>query len=207
MAERPTLGDLLDVSASQASARQRGPVPAAVVAYDAASQTAEVRPLVSPQGQQLPPLPRVPILFPRSSTASITWTLAAGDTVWLIIPEADCSAWYARGVEGAATTQRRYDLADAVAIPTGATLDGALAADAYAADALVLASGDIRLGSSAASDYVALASLVLAELQTIKTAYDTHTHSGVTTGGGVSGPPAVPMPAPSSPAATRVKGE
>ena len=43
------------------------------------------------------------------------------------------------------------------------------------------------------------------ELTAIKTYIDAHTHSGVVTGGGTSGPPA-PMPAPGDAACDRIRG-
>lgn len=64
----------------------------------------------------------------------------------------------------------------------------------------------VELGNSP-TDFVALAQKVLTELQAIKTAYDTHTHGGVTTGGGATTGPVVPMPAPSSVAADEVKAK
>lgn len=61
--------------------------------------------------------------------------------------------------------------------------------------------GEIRIGSESASDPVALKS----DLEALKTYNDTHTHSGVTTGGGVSGPPSTAAPSPA--AAQKVKAE
>jgi hypothetical protein len=61
---------------------------------------------------------------------------------------------------------------------------------------------ELNLGSGA--DFVALAQLVLGELNQIKTDYDLHTHP---TGMGPSGPPAVPLTQPQSVAASKVKAE
>ena len=55
------------------------------------------------------------------------------------------------------------------------------------------------------ANFVALANLVADELGDIATAFSTHTHAGVTTGGGTSGPPAVPPYSAGSVAATKVK--
>ena len=66
---------------------------------------------------------------------------------------------------------------------------------------------ELRLGSDAASNFVALANLVLDRLTAIQTTFNAHVHTGVTTGGGSSGAPATPMAAPASVAAGKVKAE
>lgn len=66
--------------------------------------------------------------------------------------------------------------------------------------------GLVDLGDDAPVEFVALATKVLTELTAIKTAFDAHVHSGVTPGVGTSGAPTVPMPTPTAPAATKVRG-
>lgn len=61
---------------------------------------------------------------------------------------------------------------------------------------------DFTLVSIGGADFVALAGLVLSQLQAIKTHLDAHTHG---TGVGPTTPPTVPMPAPQSVAAAKVK--
>jgi len=68
--------------------------------------------------------------------------------------------------------------------------------------------GTLTLSGGGSVDFVALAAKVLTELQAIQTALATHTHGGVTTGAGTSGPPAAPpYTAPASVGSTRVKVE
>lgn len=67
----------------------------------------------------------------------------------------------------------------------------------------VVKSGDIRLGSSSASDPVALKS----DLDALKTWLDTHVHTLVAVGTGASGPVAVPSRSPTPTGATKVKAE
>lgn len=83
--------------------------------------------------------------------------------------------------------------------PTGGTAgDVAL----YTDDGILvrLTAGEVRLGSGTATDPVALKS----DLTALKSYIDAHVHSGVTTGGGASGPPASPAPTPAG--ATKVRG-
>lgn len=66
---------------------------------------------------------------------------------------------------------------------------------------------ELLLGAGA-TDFVALAAKVLTELQSIKTAFDTHTHPFVATGAASpTSAPTVAMPAPSSVAAAKVKAQ
>lgn len=70
------------------------------------------------------------------------------------------------------------------------------------------ADGTLHLGEKDPTDYVALASLVLAELNSVKSDFTalkallvSHTHAGVTSGGGTSGPsPAFASYTPHTPA-------
>lgn len=68
------------------------------------------------------------------------------------------------------------------------------------------ANGVVHLGAETGAEFVALAAKVLAELQSIKTAYDSHTH--VVTVAGVPITSVIPVPlltAPQSVAASKVK--
>lgn len=210
---RPELGDLLDLTNKQSSQKQRGPVPASVESYDQSTQTVNAKPLVQPlvngKPKDLPVVVQVPVFFPRSSSgeASITWPIKVGDTVYLVPAEMDISAWFVRGVSEA-PTERRADLSDSIALAGLGNLSDSLPSDAFAVDALVVRAENIYLGSGTASDYVALASLVLGELQAMKTWVDLHTHTGGTLGGGLTGVPAtLPSPTPSSPASSKVRSE
>jgi hypothetical protein len=217
---QPSLGDLLSLVGSQETAKVRGPAPATVVSYDRTTQTCDARLLVWPQGGVAPPdIRQVPVLFPRGAGVSITWELSPGDEILLVPCEADTSAWFARGVSGQAPTARKSSFADAFAIPGIGSAVTKLGAAALAANALVVTCDDVRLGSSAAADFVALAGKVLQELQDIKACFDNHKHDagGYTWGGnpvvGISGVPSSapgvphPMPAPDPVAATKVKAE
>lgn len=65
--------------------------------------------------------------------------------------------------------------------------------------------GKVELGTSP-TDFAGLASKIDSAVSTIVTAFNTHTHSGVTTGPGSSGVPvAIITPAPDSVAASEVK--
>ncbi len=210
----PTEADLLLAAVRSQLARVHTSLPGVVVSYDEATQTATVRPSVRfkfkdadgvIQAYDPPAIANVPVAFPRSGAFSITWPIAAGDTVTLWFSERSLDEW--KSVAGStheARDVRRFDLSDAVAYPGGYSPADALASSAYAAAALVIKAAEIRLGSSAATNYVALANLVLAELNALRTEIIAHTHA---TGVGPTGPAIGVGPASSSVAATKVKAE
>lgn len=79
-------------------------MPGVVEAYDPGTQRATVRPTVrhavlQPDGstayEDLPPLPEVPVLFPRAAGWFVALPVAAGDTVLLVFNEAATGAWEA----------------------------------------------------------------------------------------------------------------
>jgi len=63
----------------------------------------------------------------------------------------------------------------------------------------------VKLGGAAAADFAALASVVDSDLAAIRTAYNLHTHGGVTVGAGVTAVPLVPLAAASPTACSKVK--
>ncbi len=81
----------------------------------------------------------------------------------------------------------------------------ALVLDEATGDLMAIpAAGFVRLGAEDADDFVALAALVNARFDALKTWLDTHSHAGVVVGAGVTGPP-TPSPSAASVAASKVK--
>lgn len=218
----PSEADNLLRAVKAQTARIHTSIPGVVVSYDAATQTADVRPAVKSFSRDAkgaitaatqPVIPAVPVAFPEGGGFSITWPLEAGDPVLLVFCERSLDEW--RSVTGddhePQDPARRHDLMDAIAIPGGSSPVSALGTDAWAAGALVVRGDDLRLGSATASDFVALASLVLAELNALRAELILHTHTvaGITPGGGsVASLPAIGIGAASgSVAAAKVKAE
>lgn len=210
MTNAPTLKDALAASMSRALEGVHTSMPGTVVSYDRTTQTATIRPAIRQTyrtgdgklaTEKLPDIPSVPVLFPTSAAASLTFDLAAGDPVILLVGESSTDE-YRTGDSDDNDPQdvRRFDLSDSVAIPGGRPVGST----DYASGAMVLRSNDIRLGSSAASDFVALASLVLAQLTSLYNQLLAHTHTSPV---GPTGPALGVTVAPTSPAATKVKAE
>ena len=174
---KPTGSDFMDRMGISA----RGPVkvsyPAEVISYDRATQTAVIQLAIpyctSNRGEvtqrSYPPIPGVPVQW-----LGITWDLDAGETGLAVICDRALDEWKATGLAGTTPADpRRFDVSDAVFLPGVSPSGVPLESDAYASDAVVLwdrGTSDIRLGSSGASDAVALSSLVEANDSTMKSA-------------------------------------
>lgn len=102
-------------------------LPARVQSYDAATQTADLVPLVrhpvahgdgSVEHENLPVLPSVPVLWPRTADHFIAFALAPGDMVLVVFCEGAIGHW--RAGSGDITDPgdlQRHSLSHGVAIP------------------------------------------------------------------------------------------
>lgn len=123
---KPRRGQSEEIS-RQAAASERSDIhtmlPAEIVDFDAATQTATVRVLHVPRllgkEQPFPDLPAVPVVFPRGAGGVLTFPIEAGAPGSLMIAERDFSAWYEDGKAHTADTNRMHDLSDAVFVPGG----------------------------------------------------------------------------------------
>jgi hypothetical protein len=158
----PTLEEALLLYARRAGAEAGyGDLPAKVISYNAAQQTATVQPVVlAPKGgrlQLVAPVLDVQVRWPAGSTWSVVGDLVAGDFGWLRVGGADISAWKMQATENDPTAlQRRGALADSVFEPGSQPVSVPLASTAYAVGALVIKAASLLLGSSAAGLLVAL---------------------------------------------------
>jgi hypothetical protein len=159
-------------------------MPGFVQSYDHTDQTATIQPAVTQaDGSRIPPITKVPILFPGSSAWAVTWSLAVGDEVWLFFAERDIDEWLEYGGYRAPGTERIFDWSDAVAWPSPVSRPNVIT-QASATDLVISARSSknyiqlksdgevvvdgttIYLGEGA-TEYVAMADLVLKELQEI----------------------------------------
>lgn len=200
----------------------RTAIPAMVRSYDAEKQTCSCVlstriPNEVGTPEELKPLEDVPVKWQRGGGYFCTMPLEEGDPGLLVFCESDFSAWRATGEVSDAAFERRHGLY-AYFLPGGCA-DGDELVDA-AADALVIGkdggpvmkinAAGLELGA-AATQYVALANLVKARLDTIQTAFDLHTHpvAGVLAGPATvpSAPPVAPIGPLADVAAVKVKAE
>lgn len=102
-------------------------IPGAIESYDAAKQTAEIRPLLMPyreheegelEAVELPVLVHVPIVWPGGGRFRLTAPLAKGDGVLVVFSEASIERWQKLGgLQHPERDRRRFHLADGVALP------------------------------------------------------------------------------------------
>jgi len=101
--------------------------PGRVESYDAATQTADIQPLIKhavpqPDGttvyEDLPQLLGIPVLFPRTEKWFVAFAIAEGDTVLVQCCESAIGHWRdGDGSEQYPGDLRRHSIAHAVAIP------------------------------------------------------------------------------------------
>jgi len=130
-----------------------------VKSYDAATQTAEVVPVVrsaapnldgSTTPEDLPVIPNVPVAWPRAGGYYLHFPLTVGDHVLLVFSEAAIAQWRGSGETSDPGDLSRHDLSYPFAIP-GIAPDAQAFADAPESEAVigVGSGGSLRVSESA----------------------------------------------------------
>lgn len=203
-----------DATAQQLSAELRVSVPAIVQSFNATAMTVVVKCALLEnvrisgvqQSVDLGLISDVPVVIPRAGGYSLTMPIAAGDECLLIFADGCIDAWFQSGGQQSRIDGRRHALSDAIAIFGLSSTPRALTS--YSTTAMQLRSDDgltvIELG---ASEITIKANTVTVQGHQINVTGSTnvaisgnntttidgkdfllHTHSGVTAGGGVTGP-------------------
>lgn len=217
MSETANLGELLAQFEQYLIGKLNVSLPATIVSYNPLTQTATVQIVPAarrhdPESEAwvpepIPPIANIPVVFPSGSGGAytITWPLVPGDPVLLVVCDRSTDEYRATGAPQTVPQDvRRLDLTDAVAIPgyhppVRPILPPGLppgSAPDNPGVGLVLQAPQVLLGSSAAVDPPVTESRLQAFFTQLLVWLGTHTHSGVTTGLGVS---AVPVQAPTLP--------
>lgn len=101
-------------------------LPAEVNSFDPDTQTIEAQPLLKTiylednekKVADMPPISRVPVLFPEGGGFAIRWTLEPGDRVLLQFVDREMESWLAgQGQQVDPFSRRAHSLDDAVALP------------------------------------------------------------------------------------------
>lgn len=97
-------------------------LPARVERYDHTQQRADVLPLLRRAyadgvTEDMPVIPDVPVIWPRSGGAQMTMPVKRGDTVMLVFADRAIDNWLSQGGNIEPNDRRQHDLSDAVAIP------------------------------------------------------------------------------------------
>lgn len=96
-------------------------LPGQIISYDYSIQKATIQPCLKKSyldgtTQEMPILNNVPVIFPRSGEASLTFPVLPGDTCLLLFVERSTDLWKSVGGVVAPNDPRKFDLSDAVAI-------------------------------------------------------------------------------------------
>lgn len=214
------LAQLLRVASSQAARGVNTCLPGTILSYDAGKQLATVQPMLKlrqPDGreEEIPILNAVPVIWPRSGGASMTFPVRRGDGCLLVFNQRSIDEYKSSGEVSTPLDPRAHDLSDAVAF-MGFTPSGAGGAD----DAIEIKMGGATIKITDSGVEIEADSVTIKGNTTIegnlalegdftvtgggggavnvnspglfhngKNIGDTHTHSGVQTGGGNTGAP------------------
>ena len=146
-------------------------IPGTIVRYDASRGEVDVlpgvrRPYPSEDGgatyRDLPVIPSVPLMWPGGSLGGASWPVAVGDAALVVCADYDPSAWVAAGGVQTPEDSRIHSLAHGFAIPFRRGQGGPSVTTFEGVTGIKLGAG--------ASDFVALAALVTAQLDDLKDA-------------------------------------
>lgn len=126
MGETPTMAEVIRSAIESNRSDIHTAIPACVMSYDAATQTADIKPeikrvirtrLGEPVEEALPVIPAVPVVFPGSGEFFMSFPVQPGDTGMLIFCERNIDRW--RETEGDVNPgdQRAHGLAGATFHP------------------------------------------------------------------------------------------
>lgn len=115
------LANLLRVASSQATRAVNTCLPGTILSYDAGSQMATVQPMYKlrqPDGteEEMPILNAVPVIWPRSGGASMTFPVKRGDGCLVMFNQRSIDEYKSDGKVSTPLDPRAFDLSDAVAI-------------------------------------------------------------------------------------------
>lgn len=116
--------DLAPLLAQSFAQQQRGvhtAMPGVIQSYDAGAQRASVKPALSRnlsdgEVEELPILEDVPVIWPRSGGASMTFPIKSGDGCLLIFMERSIDEFKGKGGDVTPADPRQHALSDAVAL-------------------------------------------------------------------------------------------
>lgn len=118
----PSMAEVLKQAMESRLADVHTALPGTITKYDAAKQQCDVQPniqrkYVTGELVNIPVIPNVPVVFPRSQKAFVSFPLVAGDQVLLIFSERSLDRWLVSGGQVDPADPRKHHLTDAVAIP------------------------------------------------------------------------------------------
>lgn len=117
--------NLLQMVMDNAQAKVHVAMPASIVSFDPATQTATVQPSIQEnvkmegedrRPETLPQIPDVPCYYPRAAQYSITIPIKEGDECLLVFADRCIDGWWQSGGVQKQVESRNHDLSDAFAL-------------------------------------------------------------------------------------------
>lgn len=148
---------IINKTAKKAVSEIHTAVPAVITAFDAEKGLATVNPKAKfkkPNGDTMdyPAIVGVPVVFPQSQNVTIAFPIKAGDNCLLVFGEKALDYWlYGKETD----TELNFDLSNAIAIPSLATIGNAAMKMACDEDAAVVQAGDTVLKVKSDAIYIA----------------------------------------------------
>lgn len=182
--------DLIRLALGKDRAELHVGFPAKVLSFDAAGNAVDVQPQLDRTFENidgsftqdaLPAIASVPVCWPRVGKFGLVFPIEADDYVFVVVSDRNLGEWLRTGARGDALDVGSHVLDGAVALPGLYPLSGALGNE-HVTDHLVIGAlgseeatihirpADVRLGGDSATQFVALANLVAAELTELKSA-------------------------------------
>lgn len=114
-----SLSEVLNQFFNNKVAELRVATPAQIVSYDYKTQLATVQPVISrryddERVEPFKPINNVPIVFPRSGGASLTFPVKAGDPVLLVFSDRSLDTWKQSGGVQPQDDIRKHSINDAI---------------------------------------------------------------------------------------------
>jgi hypothetical protein len=137
-------------------------LPGIIIAFDPATNKARIQPALNKkflndsQGNPLPILENVPVMFPGGGSFNITFPINEGDYVLLIFIERSIDLWKSVGGQVTPNDPRKFNLSDAIAIPGLQPFNGDFSNNisgdfsiTYAGSKIIIhANGDIEISTA-----------------------------------------------------------
>ncbi len=206
----PTLAELLEVALRDDRAEIHVSMPGEIVSYDAAKQTALVRPMLkrvvfTEDGEQvheeLPPVANVPVVWPGCAGLTVHGVLEPGDTGDMVFSSWSHNEWQATGRASAPGDLKTHGLGGAKFYP-GLRHSKNAAPDADNSigkpGGLRLHFGSAAIRAGAGGDFVALAQATEARLSALEAFAASHVHTSAAPDSPTTSsvPPFVPVATP-----------
>jgi len=197
---QPTEPEVLRTATKAGLATVSTSLPGKVVSYDPATKTAVVEVAVH-DGKPPPPLPDVPVKFPRGGGYRLVWPLEPGDEVTLVFYGLDPSRFRVSGEQSLANINRRHGLYP-VALPGSESetladyepsTEGLHIGRDDGTVEIVVGASTIKLGSTSATDGVANGKVTDENFQALVDYLTSHVHPTAV------GPSSPPGPSPAVP--------